>query len=130
GDGPGPDAGAPAPVKDSFLREMNGEVSLVFQKDPPDPRVLELVNKTNQFNLNGRRHAEGTWLGYLKESETVLLTASYKDRYGPLGKIAALAGGVQGKTFYVDTWVMSCRAFARRIEHHCLEILFEHFGLE
>jgi len=30
----------------------------------------------------------------------------------------------------VDTWVMSCRAFARRIEHHCLEILFEHFGLE
>ena len=30
----------------------------------------------------------------------------------------------------VDVWVMSCRAFSRRIEHRCLEELFERFDLE
>ena len=28
----------------------------------------------------------------------------------------------------VDTWVLSCRAFGRRIEHHCINVLFEKFG--
>jgi FkbH-like protein len=125
-----PEPAAPGPDQDGFLRELDAEVSLVLQKEAPDPRALELVNKTNQFNLNGRRHTDGTWLAYLKRPEAVLLTASYRDKYGPLGKIAVLAGRRQGPTFFVDTWVMSCRAFTRRIEHRCLEMLFDHFGVE
>ena len=29
----------------------------------------------------------------------------------------------------IDVWVMSCRAFSRRIEHKCLEYLFDKFGV-
>jgi predicted enzyme involved in methoxymalonyl-ACP biosynthesis len=53
---------------------------------------------------------------------------NYSDKYGPLGKIAVLAGRQDGKTLFLDTWVMSCRAFGRRIEYRCLEELFERFG--
>jgi predicted enzyme involved in methoxymalonyl-ACP biosynthesis len=31
---------------------------------------------------------------------------------------------------FVDAWVMSCRAFSRRIEHQVLKELFERFGVE
>lgn len=58
----------------------------------------------------------------------MLLAASYRDKFGPLGKIAVIEGRQEDKTLRIGTWVMSCRAFARRIEHQCLQALFERTG--
>lgn len=115
---------------DDFLKQAEGEIAVSFCKEPLDPRALELVNKTNQFNLNGRRIVEGAWSGRLKKAETFLLVVAYKDKYGPLGKIAVLSGLLRANVLSVDTWVMSCRAFSRRIEYKCLDLLFEKFGIE
>ena len=59
-----------------------------------------------------------------------MLTASYTDRFGALGKIAVLAGRAEGSQVHVEAWVMSCRAFARRIEYQCLQRLFDRFNIE
>jgi FkbH-like protein len=115
---------------DEFLRAAEARVSFSWSKDPLDPRSLELVNKTNQFNLNGRRYAEAEWRAWVRRPETYVLLAQYRDKYGALGKIAVLAGRQEGGTATVETWVMSCRAFSRRIEHHCLKELFERLGVE
>ncbi len=124
--------GAPAEARssDQFLEQARGELTLDFAKDPPDPRALELVNKTNQFNLNGKRHTEAAWRARLAKPDAFILLAAYHDRYGPLGKIAVLSGRRDGRVLWVDVWVMSCRAFSRRIEHHCLAQLFERFDAE
>ena len=115
---------------EEFLRQADAELTLSFSKDPVDPRALELVNKTNQFNLNGRRHTESSWQNLLREPDTILLVAAYHDKYGPLGKIAVLAGRKIKAKILIDTWVMSCRAFSRRIEHRCIEELFDRFDVE
>jgi predicted enzyme involved in methoxymalonyl-ACP biosynthesis len=47
----------------------------------------------------------------------------YEDRFGKLGKIAVLAGQEKDGGFELQVWVMSCRAFSRRIEHQCLKLL-------
>jgi predicted enzyme involved in methoxymalonyl-ACP biosynthesis len=39
-----------------------------------------------------------------------------------------VAGKRVADTLEVSTWVMSCRAFSRRIEFHTLECLFESSG--
>jgi FkbH-like protein len=113
---------------EAFLAGVEAELTLDFAKDPLDTRALELLNKTNQFNLNGRRYTEAEWLRHLDRADSFVLTASYRDRFGPLGKVAVLTGTVAGDTVHVDGWVMSCRAFARRIEHQCLRALYERFG--
>jgi FkbH-like protein len=110
---------------DSLLEHAEAEITINLQKDPDDTRAFELINKTNQFNLNGKRFTEAVWRKYLQEQDTFLLTASYRDKFGALGKIAVIAGHVDHAGAQVDTWVMSCRAFARRIEHQCLKTLFE-----
>jgi len=115
---------------DRFLSGAEAEITFAFAKDPPDPRAFELVNKTNQFNLNGRRYTESEWRAMLQRHDTFLLMVSYKDKYGALGKIAVLTGRREGKILFLDTWVMSCRAFARRIEHRCLDALFEKFAID
>src|SRR5439155_27324703 len=53
--------------------------------------------------------------------------ASYEDKFGPLGKIAVVTGRATRDVFEVDHWVMSCRAFSRRIEHACLLYLFQKY---
>ncbi len=113
-----------------FLQEAKGKITISFAKDPLDPRALELINKTNQFNLNGKRHTDSSWRQYLSDPETFLMVASYEDRFGPLGKIAVVTGQSHEGALNIHQWVMSCRAFSRRIEHGCLLWLFQKFDAQ
>lgn len=113
-----------------FFEHLAAEMSFNFDKAPLDPRALELVNKTNQFNLNGKRYTEASWHKYLCDPASFLLVTSYRDKYGPLGRVAVLAGFRTGKKLIVNTWVMSCRAFSRRIEYRCIEELFANFDVD
>jgi FkbH-like protein len=118
-----------AALPKDFLEDAEAEITFSTVKDTTDSRPLELINKTNQFNLNGRRYTESEWLNYLRNPKSQLLLAAYKDKYGQLGKIAVLGGRSENSAFSVDFWVMSCRAFSRRIEHQCLRHLFKKFGI-
>jgi FkbH-like protein len=113
----------------NFLEHVGAEMSFSFEKSPLDSRAFELVNKTNQFNLNGKRHTEASWRKYFLDPASFVMTVSYKDKFGPLGKIAVIAGR-QERKLQIDTWVMSCRAFSRRIEYRCLEELFAKFDFD
>ncbi len=114
---------------EALLASLEAELS--FELDPPfdDPRPLELINKTNQFNLNGRRLSEGDYLTLRQTPGAFTIQVSYQDKFGPLGKIAVLAGTVEDTTAHVMVWVLSCRAFSRRIEHRCVQYLFERLGV-
>ncbi|MCU1240013.1 MAG: subfamily HAD-superfamily phosphatase [Candidatus Acidoferrum typicum] len=115
---------------DSFLQDAQASVTISFGKEKEDHRAFELINKTNQFNLNGKRVTESSWMAYFNDPAIFLMTVSYDDKYGALGKIAVLLGRMQGKAAAIDCWVMSCRAFSRRIEHQSLSWLFENFDLQ
>jgi FkbH-like protein len=111
-------------TSETFLQEAEAVVTFDF---PPgdDPRALDLVNKTNQFNLNGIRYQEADWKNRRARPGACLVIVSYRDKFGPLGKIAVLDGRQEKDNLFIDTWVMSCRAFSRRIEHQCLEAMFD-----
>lgn len=113
---------------DSFLKQSEAELTLNYAKDPLDPRALELINKTNQFNLNGRRNTLSELQKDVLSPDTFVLVASYRDKYGPLGKIAVMTGRQQGERLLLNHWVMSCRAFGRRIEYACLDALYKKYG--
>jgi FkbH-like protein len=117
-------------IPGQFLKLAEAEIDFHFGKTPVDPRAIELVNKTNQFNMNGIRKTEAYWQAWLKNPDTFLMLVSYKDKYGPLGKIAVVAGRRSGPKLFVDFWVMSCRAFSRQIEHRCLQELYSKFEVD
>ncbi len=112
--------------EEELLRAAEGSLVFGLAREG-DARSFELVNKTNQFNLNGKRFSESEWRRIANDPAAFVLSVSYKDKYGPLGTIAVILGKTKSHTVYVNTWVMSCRAFSRRIEFHCLQYLFERF---
>lgn len=114
---------------DEFLAQAQATITLEWNQ--PDARMFELLNKTNQFNLNGRRIDESTWSARLADPQTFVLSVSYADKYAPLGKIAAVVGRrIDSRTARIDAWVLSCRAFSRRIEHSTVRALFDRIGCE
>jgi FkbH-like protein len=112
---------------EAFLEQADAVMAFDFSASG-DPRALELVNKTNQFNLNGIRYTEAEWKKRLERPGEFLAVVSYRDKFGPLGKIAVLEGRQEEETLFMDAWVMSCRAFSRRIEHRCLQTMFERYA--
>jgi FkbH-like protein len=122
----------------AFLRELQGTVTFDARRAGSDGRLPELINKTNQFSMNGSRVTEGEWMRYLRDDDRVAVGVGYADRYGALGTIAVVAGRWLppgdgpggGRVLDVEHWVLSCRAFSRRIEEHTLALLFELFGCD
>ncbi len=109
-----------------FLARSEAKVTL--ETAGADQRAFELVNKTNQFNLNGVRYTEAEWKALSLRPGAFLATVSYEDRFGPLGRIAVIGGYREKDRCYVDTWVMSCRAFSRQIEFQSIRQLFAKSG--
>lgn len=115
---------------DTFLAGLSAELDIDSDKNPASARPLELINKTNQFNLNGRRVDLREWQSLLARPTSFVLTISYRDKFGALGEIAVVAGERRDRTVHVDHWVQSCRAFSRRIEHRTLLAVFELYNAD
>jgi len=119
----------PSLEADFFLKQLEAELTLNLTYDASDERPLELINKTNQFNLNGKRMSKTELVSRMAAHNAFFLLVSYRDKYGPLGKVAVILGKVDSQRLNIDTWVMSCRAFSQRIEYKCLEYIFDELGI-
>lgn len=87
-------------------------------------RVAALINKTNQFNLTGRRHNLSFVAEFSANAANYAHCFSLSDRFGDAGIISVLLGERQGDELLIDTWVMSCRVFGRWVE----AAIFEHLA--
>jgi FkbH-like protein len=112
-----------------FLQHVEAGLSFSPIDAAGAARAFELINKTNQFNINGQRLSAAEFQNAVQRLGGFSLLVSYRDKFGPLGKIAVLLGRVEYPSLKIDTWVMSCRAFGRHIEHKCLEYLFDQWDV-
>jgi FkbH-like protein len=87
------------------------------------PRVVQLMAKTNQFNVATRRHTAAQVEAML-EAGAVGLWLRARDRYGDYGLVGvALAVPETEETWRIDTFLLSCRALGRRVEDALLAAL-------
>jgi FkbH-like protein len=95
--------------------EMRGDVREVDEADLP--RVVQLLGKTNQWNLTTRRHSHDVVHAMVNDPHALCLTLRMTDRFGDHGLVAvALAVPEDEGTLRLDTWLMSCRVIARTAE--------------
>jgi FkbH-like protein len=87
-------------------------------------RVVQLINKTNQFNLTTRRYTEAEVVAVLKDPTASTLQLRLLDRFGDNGIIAIVIGKQEVKgTLFLDTWLMSCRVLGRGVEEATLGLI-------
>jgi FkbH-like protein len=97
----------------AFLRGLRMVLTIHDRSEGERTRAVQLINKTNQFNLNGRRVTDDEVAEMLRGGGR-LFTAVLVDRNGAHGEILACLVSADG---VVESLVMSCRVFQRRVEH-------------
>jgi FkbH-like protein len=87
-------------------------------------RIVQLVNKSNQFNLTTRRYTDEDILSVMADPDAFGLQLRLTDRFGDNGIIAIIIGRLlENKDLYVDTWLMSCRVLGRQVEQTTLNLI-------
>ena len=87
-------------------------------------RIVQLINKTNQFNLATRRYAEEDVRALMLREDVLTLQLRLLDVYGNSGIIALVIGKKnRDEGLEVDSWLMSCRVLGRHVEQATLNIL-------
>ena len=101
---------------DEFLRSLQtrgwigpvGEIEL--------DRTVQLIGKSNQFNLTTLRHSAADIQRMLASPEWVTRVVKLTDRFGDNGLISVLLARQDGDALAIDTWLMSCRVLKRGVE--------------
>lgn len=86
-------------------------------------RIVQLINKTNQFNLTSRRYTEQEAMAVMEADDAIGLQFRLIDRFGDNGMIAVVIGRRHGDGLDLDTWLMSCRVLGRQVEAATLEVV-------
>ncbi len=112
-----------APDLAEYYRQL--QLLLVAQRVDPQSseRVLDLLAKTNQFNLTTRRHQRAALEQWLARPDAYVRAFRLSDAHGDYGLVGVLfaAPGAAGE-LTIDTWLLSCRAMGRTVE----QAMFQH----
>ena len=90
-------------------------------------RIVQLINKSNQYNLTTRRYTDPEVLAAENDPEVFTLQVRLSDTFGDNGMISVVIcrPGAPG-VWEIDTWLMSCRVLGRKVEHMVLREILEH----
>ena len=83
-------------------------------------RVVQLLNKTNQFNALTRRLSHVEMVNWMRTKGATCVTVRAQDRYGDYGLIGFATFFVQDEVLVLVDFVFSCRAMGRNLEEYLL----------
>jgi FkbH-like protein len=113
---------------DEFLRGLKMTVVHGPFAAVDHARVVQLINKTNQFNTTTRRYGGEEIARIMEDPDSLTLQFRLLDRVGDNGLVSTMilrprAG--DDETLEIENWVMSCRVFGRELEFEAMTIAVE-----
>lgn len=109
----------------AYLDSMGMEAQFERFDDLHLPRIAQLVQRTNQFNLTTIRHSAAELKAFADDPDVFPFSVTLADRFGDNGLISVVIGRRDGNELELVTWLMSCRVIARRLEEFVLDQLVE-----
>jgi FkbH-like protein len=112
---------------DDYLASL--DMTITFQ--PFDAtgraRIVQLINKSNQYNLTTRRYNEPEISAAENDPEVFTLQVRLTDIFGDNGMISVvICRPAESGAWEIDTWLMSCRVLGRKVENMVLGEVLEH----
>ena len=112
---------------EEYLASLN--LKMTIFKDPQRliPRMSQMSQKTNQFNLTTKRYTENDIRYFVENDSSDIFTFSVSDRYGDSGLtgLCIINKGEDQGSVDIDTFLLSCRIIGRNIEYAFMDYLME-----
>jgi FkbH-like protein len=110
---------------EEFYNDLQMVVSIRPVDDYAFPRVVDLIHKTNQFNLTTRRHSAAQLSEMVSDSSYGIFSLQVTDRFGDNGIVGVAIVQIEGTTARIDTLLLSCRVIGRTVETAFLRFLVD-----
>jgi FkbH-like protein len=110
---------------EEFLAALNLEIRIAPMTPEQLPRVSQLTQRTNQMNFTSIRRSEGEIQALVRDGRAECLTVDVRDRFGSYGLVGVMIFTAGAEAIALDTFLLSCRALGRGVEHRMLARLGE-----
>ena len=110
---------------EEFLHSLEITVEIARADDSTLPRVHQLFQRTNQFNLTTRRHELDQLAAWARDPGWRLYTVRSRDRFGDHGLVAVGLVRLDRGAWVIDSFVMSCRVISYGVETALLATVCE-----
>lgn len=108
-----------------YLRSLNMKAVIRDFEPVYIPRIAQLTNKSNQFNLTTLRISESEMENISKDDRYIRLYGKLSDKYGDNGVITVVIGQKENDKLHIKLWLMSCRVLKRDMELAMLDSLVD-----
>ena len=106
-----------APSLEDYLKSLEMKLTIREITEEDVPRVAQLTQKTNQFNLTTRRYTESDIRRMKEDGHYKIWIGELEDKFGSYGKvILAIVRLAPEHRAVIDTFLMSCRVMGRNVE--------------
>lgn len=110
---------------EEFYESLKQEVQIATVTPMTLPRVSQLTNKTNQFNLTTRRYTEQQIQDLAASDHWRVYSINVKDRFGDNGLVGVAIANFTHNTCEIDSFLLSCRVIGRTVETGFLAAIVE-----
>ncbi len=108
---------------DEFLEKLETKIYLWKLKPENINRAIQLIQKTNQFNLTTKRYTEEQLQDMMKDPNYEIYVSRVEDKFGDNGIVFLLIAKKEEKKVSIDSMIMSCRVMERYIEDRIMSYL-------
>ena len=116
---------------EDYLQSLNMKMKVGLNDISLLPRLAQLTQKTNQFNLTTRRYSEQDIAEKIGDSNTFVFHFSLADNFGDSGIVGlAIIEHRAGTSAQLDTFLMSCRVIGRKAEQAFLSSILRKLKAE
>ena len=106
-----------------YLHSLDMHASITDFDPISMQRIVQLTNKSNQFNLTTRRYTKSDMEAVAESPNHIRLCGRLRDKFGDNGIVSVVIGEQIEQTLHIDLWLMSCRVLKRDMELAMLDEL-------
>lgn len=101
---------------DDYIAKLEMVADIHRMRDTELERVVQLINKTNQFNVTTRRYTQAEVEEIAADPNNAIYVVYSSDKYGDSGLISVIILIGSEVDVRIDTFLMSCRVMGRKLE--------------
>ena len=102
--------------RDEFLASLGIVCIFVSALEAPLARSVQLLAKTNQFNLTTRRYSATEIEAFAAEACGQAIAIRVRDRFGDAGVVGLALAKMEDDACRIDSLLLSCRVIGRGVE--------------
>lgn len=110
---------------DEFVKSLKVRVKIEQANEYSIPRISQLTQKTNQFNMTTRRYLEDQIRMFNCDEKYSVLSMVVTDKFGEYGLTGVMIIEKEGLEWIIDNFLLSCRVLGRKVEEFVLEYLIQ-----